>query len=164
MNIRNMYIRDRRSQQIGSLAISVDRKNKRISYQLSMAHPKDMKDEVGRSINFDSSKGRLMALERLLGDPIHAIIDSEATMHDITSAVMTSLSKSEVAPSRAIKFAKSWLKDLKAKTEGAKVQIETNVKRLVQVKNLVKVAAKKTIKKPAVKKITVKAKKTIKKK
>jgi hypothetical protein len=151
MNIRTMYIRDRRSQQIGSLAISVDRKNKRVSYQLSMAHPKDMKDENGRTINFDSAKGRLLALERLIGNPIHAVIKSKATMHDITSAVMTSLSKSEVAPSRAIKFAKSWLK-------------ETITPVTPIVKTVVKIAAKKTAVKKAVPKKKVTIKKTVAKK
>ena len=153
MNIRTMYIRDRRNQKIGSIAISIDRAKKRVSYQTSVIHPKDMKDESGRNLNFDSAKGRLLALERLLGEPIHAVIKTKATMHDITAAVMSSLSRSEAAPSRAIKFAKSWLKDVKAQTEDAKSQAATNVKQLIQLKTIVKAAAKKTVKK------TTKAKK-----
>ncbi len=108
MKIRTMYLRDASGSPVGAVAITVNRGQRRISYQISVVHPADTRDASGRRLPFDSRRARLMALERLIESPVLVPIKSGATMHDISEKVMKHMASSD-APARARKFAKMWL-------------------------------------------------------
>lgn len=113
MKVRTMYLRDDAWRPVGAVVITVDRKHRRVNYNLSVVNPVDMVDPAtGRRLPFDSRRARLMALERLVEKPFTAPLKTGATMHDITSAVMNHLATSEKAPARAVKFAKVWTRDM----------------------------------------------------
>jgi hypothetical protein len=108
-----MYIRDNEWLPIGAVVITVDRKHRQVNYNLSMVNPVDAIDlSTGRRRPFDSRRARLMALERLVEKPVSAPIKTGATMHDITCAVMKHLATNKNAPSRAVKFAKMWNREM----------------------------------------------------
>ena len=96
-----MYLRDSQNRPVGCLAISLDRKRRVLSYQLSVRNPLD---------TFSKSLARQLAMGRLLDKPISMPYDrkGELSMHHITTTVMTHLAKSD-APARAIKAARLWL-------------------------------------------------------
>lgn len=130
---RIMYIRDKFNQRIGALAISLDRKAKKIKYQLSMVHPIDTivhepislnqrdADALSHDINirkvkktrvkripFNAGAAQVLAVERLMHDPYTTSMSLNATSHEITAKVMEHM-KTVSVPSRAKKFAKMWL-------------------------------------------------------
>jgi hypothetical protein len=98
---RIMFLRDANYVPTGCLAINVDRKNHRLSYQFSVLNPAD---------KFNRSVARQLALGRLLEKPIFVPLkrDEEINMHTISQSVMLHLSNSK-SPGRAIKAAKFWL-------------------------------------------------------
>lgn len=103
MNTRIMYLRDSHYRPVGCVAISVDRKRRTLSYQLSVQNPLD---------SFDRSLARQLALGRLVDKPINLPYDrkGDLSMHDISTTVMKHIAASK-APSRAVKAAKDWLYD-----------------------------------------------------
>ena len=98
---RIMYLRDANYRPVGTLAITVNRQKNTAEYQLSVLNPLD---------KFDRREGQLKALERLVEKPITVLLPVNASMYDISEAVMYSLAKSKTAPSRAVKGAKLWLR------------------------------------------------------
>lgn len=106
--VRFMYVRDNKNQPNGCVAIKVDRVRNRVEFGLSVIHPKDCLDNKGRKIKFDRQAAQELAAVRLVEFPDRAYIPSEATQHEITEAVMKGIIASD-APSRAVRFAKSWL-------------------------------------------------------
>jgi len=103
-----MYTRDSNFQPNGCIAIKVDRPRNRVEFGLSVIHPKDSVDKKGRKIKFDRPKAQELSAVRLVEMPERAYIPSEASQHEITEAVMKGIIASD-APSRAVRFAKSWL-------------------------------------------------------
>jgi hypothetical protein len=101
MNNRIMFLRNTDYTPCGCLAISIDRKSKKLNYQYSVLNPDD---------RFDRKVARQLALGRLVESPIALPLmrDMDVNMHSISIAVMKHLSKSK-APSRAVKAAKGWL-------------------------------------------------------
>lgn len=101
MNTRIMFLRDAQEHPVGCVAISVDRKNHRLNYQMSVLNPSD---------RFDRKMARHLALGRLVEAPVSIPVKrgEELNMHDISTCVMKSIAQSK-APSRAVKAAKLWL-------------------------------------------------------
>lgn len=101
---RIMYLRLANDRPVGCVAISVDKRNHRIHYQVSALNPAD---------RFDRKVARQLALGRLVESPLPVPLPrgEEVSMHLITEVVMRHLSKSN-APGRAIKAAKLWLRGL----------------------------------------------------
>jgi len=99
-NTRIMFLRNE-GQPCGCVAISVDRRNRKLNYQFSVLNPAD---------RFDRKMARHLALGRLVESPIEIPYNKgeKLTMHDISERVLRHLSKSK-APARAVKAAKTWL-------------------------------------------------------
>lgn len=100
MHHRVMYLRSMDGRPVGCLAIVVNRQAGELSYQLSVLNPAD---------RFDRKVARQLALGRLLEVPKTIKIAKNATMHDISRAVMTALVNTKGTPTRAAKAAKFWL-------------------------------------------------------
>lgn len=100
-NTRIMFLRDSKDHPVGCLAISMDRKNHRLNYQMSVLNPDD---------RFDRKMARHLALGRLVEKPVSVPVKRghELTMHEISCVVMEHVATSK-APSRARKAAKFWL-------------------------------------------------------
>ena len=108
--IRYMYIRDAKWNPIGCVAIVVNRSKNRLEYGLSMRHPKDaINHKNGKRKAFDRKLAQGLAVADLVRDIKWTHIEYDATMHDITAAVMQDIIAHNEAPSGAIKFAKNWL-------------------------------------------------------
>jgi hypothetical protein len=113
MSSRVMYIRDANWSPVGCVAISADHNKQRAEYQLSMLNPSDTVDPTtGRRRRFDSKHARLLAMERLLDSPITVRLPKDANQHDISMAVMQDIAGSKSHPSRAVKFAKLWVREV----------------------------------------------------
>lgn len=97
-----MYLRAENGHPVGCLAIQLNRSNGTASYQLSVLNPRD---------RFNRAVARQLALGRLLEEPLKVSVHSEATMHDISEAVMKDIVAYKDAPARAVKSAKLWLRD-----------------------------------------------------
>lgn len=107
-SVRVMFLRNRQNHAVGCLAITLDRKSNSVDYQYSVLNPLD---------SFDRKVARHLALGRLLENPISVSVPKDATMHDVSRAVMTSLSSSKKVPTRAVKAAKLWLNDARFKLD-----------------------------------------------
>lgn len=102
MSRRIMYLRSDNGHPVGCLAIQVNSSDRsQVSYQLSVLNPKDQ---------FNRSVARQLAIGRLMEEPIKISIRHNATMHDISEAVMEDILKYKDAPSRAIKAARLWVR------------------------------------------------------
>ena len=108
--VRFMYVRDTEWDPCGCIAITVDRNHCQATYGLSVRNPIDATDKLNRRIKFDRRAAQSLALRRLLENPQHAYITKNATQHEISGAVMESIIASSSTPSRAIRFAKNWLR------------------------------------------------------
>lgn len=95
-----MFLRDKNYFPSGCLAISVDRSKQEVKYQLSVLNPKD---------RFDRSLARSIALGRLVEKPVTISVPNDATMHQISEAVMRDIVSGTKVPARAVKSAKLWL-------------------------------------------------------
>jgi hypothetical protein len=113
MSSRVMYVRDSSWNPIGAIVISAEHNKQRAEYQLSMRNPEDAIDpSTGRKRAFDRRHARLLAMERLVDDPITVRLPKNANQHDISMAVMKDIATSRTAPSRAVKFAKMWVREV----------------------------------------------------
>jgi hypothetical protein len=108
--VRFMYTRDYNWAPNGCLAISVNRDTNQALYGLSVRHPKDAVDAKQRSIKFDRKLAQSSALSRLESEPRVVDLPPEASQHDISTAVLQDLISDKKSPSRAMRFAKMWLK------------------------------------------------------
>lgn len=100
-SIRIMFLRDRQGLPVGCVAISVDRKNREVSYQYSVLNPID---------SFDRRLARQLAIGRLIEKPITTpLYRGEVNMHIISDIVLSDLARSKTAPTRAVKAARLWL-------------------------------------------------------
>lgn len=107
MDTRIMFLRNaphpdhRLGSPCGCLAISVDRRNHRLSYQYSVLNPADQ---------FNRKLARQLAIGRLVESPITIACprSENLSMHNISWIVMSHLAGSK-APVRAIKAANNWL-------------------------------------------------------
>jgi hypothetical protein len=98
-----MFLRDRSNQPVGCLAIELTRSRKSAKYQVSVLNPVD---------KFDRSLARQIALGRLVEDSFTAPLSTkDVDMNQISTDVMTSLSKNKFVPSRASRAAARWLKN-----------------------------------------------------
>lgn len=114
MKSRIQYLKDSHGQLVGCLAIVVDRHSKKILHQVSVCNPVD---------EFDSKEARLLALTRLIEEPVKLPMPRRnCNMNTITATVMKSLAQSKSAPSRATKAAKLWLKKVEAKESKTKTK------------------------------------------
>ena len=103
-NTRIMFLRDSQYRPVGCVAISVDRRNHRLNYGISVLNPAD---------KFDRKVARQLAIGRLVEVPFAVAFkrDEELTMHVISERVMKHVAYGSGAPSRAVKAAKLWLFD-----------------------------------------------------
>lgn len=101
-NTRIMFLRDANDRPVGCLAISVDRRNHRLNYGISVLNPAD---------KFDRKVARQLAIGRLVEVPFTVALkrDEELNMHVISERVMKHVAYGSGAPSRAVKAAKYWL-------------------------------------------------------
>lgn len=100
MNSRIMFLRDTKGHPVGCVAINVDLKNHRLSYQMSTLNPCD---------RFDRKLARHLALGRLVEIPIKVSLPrNKLSCHEISMAVMIDLATSN-APSRMVKAAQQWI-------------------------------------------------------
>ncbi len=116
--VRYMYLRDEHRNPIGCAAIWLHRKKGYLEYQVSVVNPVDRVDpSSGKSVPFNRSVARDLALGRLVSQGLMVHIESDATMNEITHAVMSDLANLSAPafpgdiPNRAIKAAKLWLKN-----------------------------------------------------
>lgn len=86
---------------VGAVAIKVHKNGRSAEYQVSVLNPLD---------RFDRAIARQLALGRLAEAPFTVRIPTNASMDDITRAVMTDIADDNNAVSRARKAAKLWLK------------------------------------------------------
>lgn len=99
--VRFMFLRNINQQPVGCVAIKFDRVKCRVEYQTSVLNPHD---------RFNRSVGRQLALGRLYEKPLQLKIGKEATMHDISKAVLNDIKLSKgLLPTRAVKAANLWL-------------------------------------------------------
>jgi hypothetical protein len=96
-----MYLRSENGHPVGCLAIQVNRSSGTATYQLSVLNPRD---------RFNRAVARQLALGRLLEEPLKISMHREATMHDISEAVMKDIVSYKDAPTRAIKAARLWIR------------------------------------------------------
>jgi hypothetical protein len=100
-NTRIMFLRNSKCHPVGCIAINFDRSEGKIDYQVSVLHPQD---------RFNRAVGRKLAIDRLLNKPISIKVNKEASMHDISTAVLKDLSiRKGTFPNRVIKSANMWL-------------------------------------------------------
>jgi hypothetical protein len=109
-SIRYMYVRDDQYGPCGCVAIQVHRSKNRVEYGLSVRHPIDCKNAAGKQLKFNRRQAQSLALDRMIEAPRYAYIDREATQHDISRAVMQDIVANGKSPTRAVRFAKNWLK------------------------------------------------------
>lgn len=86
---------------VGCVAIKVSKSKKFAKYQVSVLNPLD---------RFDRAMARQLALGRLAEAPYTVRLVANATMHDITTAVMDDIVLDSNAPTRARKAARVWLR------------------------------------------------------
>jgi hypothetical protein len=108
--VRYIYIRDDRYEPNGCIAIIVNRDHHQASFGLSVRNPVDAVDPLNRRVKFDRKAAQSLAMRRLLENPQHCYITKDATQHEISGAVLKSIIASNSSPSRAIRFAKQWLR------------------------------------------------------
>lgn len=100
-NVRIMFLRDHNWHPVGCLAIKLDRSKGRVEYQVSVLNPQD---------RFNRAVGRQLAIGRLIENPLTVKVGKDASMHDISKAVLKDLkTQKNVLPSRAVKAANMWL-------------------------------------------------------
>jgi hypothetical protein len=109
---RFMYIRGNGWEPIGCLAITIDRSKNSAQYGLSMRHPKDGYNDYNRRVKFDRGLAQKLAQIDMnaFKESKLAYIATDASMHDVTESVMKDIVVRGAAPSRAVKFAKWWLR------------------------------------------------------
>lgn len=115
--IRYMYLRDESRSPVGCLAIKLHRKKGYLEYQVSVVNPIDRVHPLtGRSLPFNKTMARRLALGRLVEEGLRVTIFPDATMNEISMTVMLDLASLSNPthqgdiPTRAIKAAKTWLK------------------------------------------------------
>jgi hypothetical protein len=103
-NTRIMFLRDASYRPVGCVAISLDRRNHRLNYGISVLNPAD---------KFDRKLARQLAIGRLVEVPFMVALkrDEELNMHVISERVMKHVAYGAGAPSRAVRAAKLWLLD-----------------------------------------------------
>ncbi len=113
MSSRVMYIRDANWNPVGCVAISAEHNKQRAEYQISMLNPKDtIHPSTGKKVRFDRKEARLRALERLVNEPITVRLPKNANQHAISLAVLRDMAQNKSMPSRAVKFARMWVKEV----------------------------------------------------
>lgn len=106
MFLREKYYLNPETQQVvagnpvGAVAIRVKEGRRMAEYQVSVLNPLD---------RFDRAMARQLALGRLAEAPFTVPLPKNATMDDITRAVMMDIMSDPGAVSRARKAAKLWL-------------------------------------------------------
>jgi hypothetical protein len=97
---RIMFLRTPNYSPCGCVAIKLDRRLNTASYQLSVLNPQDY---------FNRAVARQLARGRLMECPLFVSIPEEATMYDVSEAVMTDIFVNPTLPTRARKSARLWL-------------------------------------------------------
>jgi hypothetical protein len=111
-----MFLRDKRRQPIGCLAINID--SGKVSYQMSVLNPSD---------KFNREVSRVIALGRLIEKPIVINSPPGESMHDISLMIMNDIVANETAPARAVKSAKLWLSNTDRYTPLDKYEVVPSV-------------------------------------
>lgn len=100
-NIRFMYVRDSLRRRVGCLVMQ--REGTMIKYQVSVLNPVD---------KFDREVGKKLALQALVVKPILLEVGDVNSGHELSRRVMNDLtSNSKHRPTRAVKFARAWIKN-----------------------------------------------------
>lgn len=102
--IRYMYVRDKNRNPVGVLVMK--RRQGGLDYQFSVLNPAD---------DFDRDIGKRLALEALTVNPYSVTMSDNRendSGHKFSELVMTDISKykNKQAPTRVVKFARSWLR------------------------------------------------------
>lgn len=104
MSDRVMFLRDKSNSPVGCVAILINPSTRLVEYQFSVVN---MAQDT-----FNRETARQLALGRLIESPITIPLrERNLNMFNISQAVMKNLSRRKNAPSRAVKAAKTWLKD-----------------------------------------------------
>jgi hypothetical protein len=102
MNHRIMFLRDRKDQPVGCVAIKVIKSDKPlVVYGVSTLNPQD---------NFNRAVARQLALGRIIETPNSFLTRNNPSMHNITEGVMLDIAVNYKLPNRARQAAKLWLK------------------------------------------------------
>lgn len=99
-NLRIMYLRDSSGRPLGCLAIRLIRSRGVAEYQYSVQNPVD---------DYERVLGRQLAIGRMVESPFTAKISKNASMHEVSHAVMSDLIACKGTPTRAVKAAQNWL-------------------------------------------------------
>jgi hypothetical protein len=99
-NRRIMFLRDRSGNAIGCVVISIDRNKKKAYFNISVQNPAD---------TFNRKLARQLAIGRMIESPMTVALKKDATMHDVTAAVMLSIRANKDLPKRAVQAASNWL-------------------------------------------------------
>lgn len=107
MSHRIMYLRDRKGQPVGCIAIKVHRdagtdRGTLLTYQYSVLNPQD---------RFNRALARQLALGRLVESPFTARTLLNPSMYEINLAVMKDIARDSDAPTRARNAAKLWIRN-----------------------------------------------------
>lgn len=113
MNHRIMYLRDRKGQPVGCVAIKVfrdtdDLYHNLIVYQVSVLNPLD---------RFDRAMARQLALGRMVEAPLTCHAPVEPSMWETTQSVMRDIARDSGQPTRARQAAKLWLRNNEPQTQ-----------------------------------------------
>ncbi len=100
MSERVMYLRNRSGQPVG--CVMIKRTPSEIQYNMSVLNPED---DFNRVLARQIAKGRLDSHPRKIDNK-----QLNLSMHEITRAVMSDIERNIMAPSRARKAAKNWLR------------------------------------------------------
>lgn len=116
-NYRIIYLRQdyiNKSTPVGCVAISFDRKNVQINYQLSVLNPSD---------EFNRSMARQLAIGRIIEKPISVksvLCNSASSTHDVICDVMYDIENNPNLPNRSRNAAQAWL------TQNNSIEISSN--------------------------------------
>jgi hypothetical protein len=103
---RVIYLRDKRNQIVGCVAVKLHREKLYAEYRASVLNPMD---------RFERSLGRQLALGRLVEAPfVVSLPSADCDLHEAFKAVMSDISKDTGEPTRAKKAAKRWLEQASA--------------------------------------------------
>ena len=132
--IKILYLRDKNFQPVGCVAytrttdgLSTDR----VSYELSVRNPRDALDAKGRTVGFNRTRAREIAIGRLHTHPISVLIASELTGELASDAILADIADrspvfgvSQVSD-RARKAARAMLARVATSLENAIETVET---------------------------------------
>ena len=98
---RIMFLRDKANQPVGCVAITLNKTSTKAKFNLTTLNPVD---------DFDRKLARQLAIGRAVEDPMVVTLPKDASIHDVSAAVMKSIGESKTIPDRSRKAARRWLR------------------------------------------------------